>query len=327
MRIFFIFALSLFVCVSCQMAKNDEKDNTIDSLKNANSQLKNGYDDLLSSVNQINEGFVQIVDAENRINTITFNHDNENNANDPTADIKENLQFILNLLEDNKTKIKSLEDKLADKTLGSEELQKMVDNFKQQLEAKQNEIKDLKKQLEEKNFLIGKMGEQIDMLTIENKNVKEENLRVNNENQQVKTENQTVKDENQLIKTENQQVKDENDRVKRDNELKEQIVNNQDAQLNTAYYVFGTKSELKQHKILDNGDILTNQNFDKSYFTKIDIRNITTIPLYSKSAKVLSKHPANAYSLQKDSKGEYTVKILNPTEFWSLTKYLVIKVK
>ena len=67
------------------MAKNEEKDNTIDSLKNINSQLKNGYDDLLSSVNQINEGFSQIVDAENRINTITFNHDNENNANDPTA--------------------------------------------------------------------------------------------------------------------------------------------------------------------------------------------------------------------------------------------------
>jgi hypothetical protein len=102
---------------------------------------------------------------------------------------------------------------------------------------------------------------------------------------------------------------------------------NQDAQINTAYYVFGTKSELKQRNILSNGEILTNANFDRNYFTKIDIRNINTIPLHSKSAKILSKHPSNAYSLLKDSKGEYTLKIINPTDFWNLTKYLVILVK
>ncbi len=336
------YTFSLLLLVSCNNNNSNNNAELVDSLKNANIQLKEGYDNLLSSVNQINDGFKQIVDAENNINKITFVDDNSDNvAKDPTADIKDNLQFILEILENNKNQIKLLEDKLSDKSLSSEQLQTMVENFKVQLETKQNEIIQLKKQLEEKNYQIGKMGDKIDQLEKENnivkdentqvkeenKVIKEENNKINTENAKIKDENQQVKDENEKVKDENQKVKNENESVKRDNKIKEQIVNNQDAQLNTAFYVFGNKSELKQHRILSDGDILTNVNFDRNYFTKIDIRNFTTLPLQSKNVKIMSKHPSNSYSLLKDSKGEYTLRITNPTEFWSLTKYLVIKVK
>ena len=143
----------------------------------------------------------------------------------------------------------------------------------------------------------------------------------------IKEENSSVKEENLKVKNENQQVKEENEKVKKENAINTQIVNNQDAQLNTAYYVFGTKSELKQHNILSDGDILTKSNFDRDYFTKVDIRNLNTIPLSSKYVRILSNHPSNSYSLLKDSKGDYTLKITNASDFWSLTKYLVIRVK
>lgn len=327
MKKIIVISLSAFLCIACDMGKSDNNSELVDSLKNANSQLKNGYDNLISSINQINDGFSQIVDAETRINTITFNHDNENGGNDPTADIKENLEFIIDVLADNKKQIQSLEEKLKDKSLSSEHLQAMVDNFKSKLEAKQNEIVQLKSQLEEKNYQIGKMAEKIDLLAEENKIVKDENDKVKEENNAIKNENTSVKEENVKVKEENDKVKEENERVKNENAVNNQIINNQDAQLNTAYYVFGTKSELKQHNILSDGDILTNNNFDKEYFTKVDIRNLSTIPLSSKSVKLLSKHPSGSYSLLKDSRGDYTLKISNPTEFWSLTKYLVIRVK
>jgi len=119
----------------------------------------------------------------------------------------------------------------------------------------------------------------------------------------------------------------ENSQVRAESEMNAEIAKNQDAQLNTAYYMFGTNKELKQHRILVDGDVLKTNDFDAEYFTKIDIRKVNVIPLNSKSAKLLTTHPAGSYSLLKDSKGEYTLRITDATEFWSVSKYLVIKVK
>ena len=119
----------------------------------------------------------------------------------------------------------------------------------------------------------------------------------------------------------------ENTQVKAEKEATSRIAQNQDTQLNTAWYVFGTNKELKSHKIIVDGDVLKTQDFDADYFTKIDIRKTTVIPLNSKSAKLLTTHPQGSYSLLKDSKGEYTLRITNATDFWSVSKYLVIKVK
>ena len=74
-------------------------------------------------------------------------------------------------------------------------------------------------------------------------------------------------------------------------------------------------------------DVLKNKDFEADYFTKIDIRKTTVIPLNSKSAKLLTSHPAGSFSLLKDSKGEYTLRITSPSDFWNVSKYLVIKVK
>ena len=38
-------------------------------------------------------------------------------------------------------------------------------------------------------------------------------------------------------------------------------------------------------------------NFNKSYFTKVDIREVSEIKLYSKSAKLLTTHPSSSYTL------------------------------
>lgn len=101
----------------------------------------------------------------------------------------------------------------------------------------------------------------------------------------------------------------------------------QDRELNKAWFVFGTKKELKDNKILDGGEVLQNGNFNRSYFTEIDIRYVKEIQLHSKSVEVLTTHPAGSYQLVKDGKGYYELHISSPTQFWSVSKYLVVKVK
>lgn len=107
---------------------------------------------------------------------------------------------------------------------------------------------------------------------------------------------------------------------------KSQTIKDQDAQLNTAWYAFGTKSELKEQGILEKGKVLQG-SFNKSYFTKIDIRTKKEIKLYSKSAKLMTTHPSGSYTLGKDSSGKYVLTVTNPQIFWSTSKYLVVLVK
>ena len=107
---------------------------------------------------------------------------------------------------------------------------------------------------------------------------------------------------------------------------KSQTIDQQDKQLNTGWFVFGTKKELKEQNILADGEVLRS-NFNKGYFTKIDIRIDKEIKLYSKSAKMLTSHPSSAYTLERDVNKQYVLRITDPQLFWSTSKYLVILVK
>ena len=111
-----------------------------------------------------------------------------------------------------------------------------------------------------------------------------------------------------------------------DNAQKTETISTQDKQLNTAYFAFGTKKELKNQHIVDDGKVLR-ANFNSSYFTKIDIRTQTEFKLYSSSARVLTSHPASSYTLTQDANKQYILRVTNPQQFWSTSKYLVVQVK
>ena len=106
---------------------------------------------------------------------------------------------------------------------------------------------------------------------------------------------------------------------------KTETINAQDKQLHSAWFVFGTKKELKQQQILKDGKVLQG-NFNKEYFTKVDIRVDKEIKLYSRSAKMLTSHPSSSYTLQRDANKQYVLRITDPQLFWSTSKYLVILV-
>ena len=111
-----------------------------------------------------------------------------------------------------------------------------------------------------------------------------------------------------------------------ENTQKAETISTQDKALHSAWFVFGTKKELKEQNILDHGEVLQS-NFNKEYFTKIDIRIDKEIKLYSKSAQMLTDHPSSSYTLQRDANKQYILRITDPQLFWSTSKYLVILVK
>ena len=115
-------------------------------------------------------------------------------------------------------------------------------------------------------------------------------------------------------------------RLTAESNQKTETINAQDKQIHTAWYVFGTKKELKEQSIIQDGKVMTG-NFNKNYFTKVDIRDLSEIKLYSKSAKLLTTHPSSSYNLVRDANKQYTLRITNSQLFWSTSKYLVVLVK
>lgn len=101
--------------------------------------------------------------------------------------------------------------------------------------------------------------------------------------------------------------------------------------LNTAYYAIGTKKELTEKKVISKeGGFIglgkstkVSADFNKEYFTKINIEQTKTINIGAKKAKLLTNHPSNTYRLVGEKPVE-KLEIINPKDFWASSKYLII---
>ena len=117
-----------------------------------------------------------------------------------------------------------------------------------------------------------------------------------------------------------------NDRVKE--------LGDQEKVINTGYFAFGTMKELQRKKVVskEGGFVGIGRNskladnFNRDYFTKVDISETKEIPLAAKKAKILTNHPAASYKIEGEGKADKLI-ILDPKEFWSVSKYLVIVVE
>lgn len=133
-------------------------------------------------------------------------------------------------------------------------------------------------------------------------------------------------DQNQNDITENSEGDESQEMSISEDEHTAQASSMQEKQQYSAFFVFGTTRELTEFGILDEGGRLR-PNFDKNYFTKIDTRVDKKINLYTKSAKILTPHPTNSYTLMLNENHQYVLTISDPQLFWSSSSYLVILVK
>ena len=105
--------------------------------------------------------------------------------------------------------------------------------------------------------------------------------------------------------------------------------------LNTAFYAFGTAKELTKNGVLTkSGGFIgigkiekMKEDFNKTYFTKVDISTTNSIVLASKKAKLITTHPAGSYKIEGENGRAEKLTITNADEFWSVSKYLVVVVE
>lgn len=217
---------------------------------------------------------------------ITLNSSNVEFSKDKKELILEDIKYINSLLDQNKRKIASLNEKLRKSGGTIKVLQDKISELEANMKQSETEISDLKTSLTEKNF-------EIDQLNVE------------------------MTDMQSTI------------------EQKDEKISNQTQQMHKAYYACGTFKELKlKGLVTKEGGFIGlgkkksfNENFSDSSFTQIDITETKSIPVNSKSAKLITEHPSGSYELIRDSnnKIEY-IEIKDPAKFWKISKYAVIEI-
>ncbi|HPS27013.1 MAG TPA: hypothetical protein PK269_05330 [Bacteroidales bacterium] len=232
------------------------------------------------------------------------------------ANVNEMFSFI-NDVEDNLNTIEASQMKISESKKGNTEVQQDVKesimdhitNINTLLEKNKELIKKLEGALRNSNMKVDALQKTIDLL---NQQMTQKDAEIADLKVQLEKLNFTVAELNTKIEN-----------LTGQNEEKAQLIDQQDVELNTAYYVVGVRKELKSKGVII-GDKIS-QKINPENFTKIDIRKTTEITLNVKKAKLLSTHPEGSYTMLKNGKTIDKLVINSPKTFWSISKFLVIE--
>ncbi len=277
---------------SCGKSKEEIRlEKMVDSLQNITLQDKESINEYLKVFNEIQENINAIKEKENIITTKTVG-DNELQETDIDA-INNDILAIYEMMQENKQKLAYLRRKLDKSNSKNSELKKTIQLLNDNIVQKDLELADLRTKLAEKNIDINRLNAQIDSIS---KSFNELSL---------------------------------------ENESKDVIIESQETQMNTAFFIIDTKKNLKTKGILesDGGFIGIGSNtkvkLKESEFKQIDIRETLEFDLKkAKKVQLITDHPENSYRLDKTENGRYDkLVVINPEEFWKMSKYLVVSTK
>lgn len=227
---------------------------------------------------------------------------------------------IINELEKSFAQIREQENSLKIEVAENEN----VENANARIIAKINQIQEL---LKKNKSSINSLQRQLKKLGKENDALAESILSYE---QQLKEKVDMILELQSTIEAKNQSIKDLNTSIdtltRISGELKESI-RQQSEKIHTVFYIVGTSKELKANNIIKSSfsKKALEQEFDKSVFTAADMRELTKIEVNGKRVKILTTHPADSYTIEKNEDGSKYINITDTEKFWSISKYLVIK--
>ncbi len=288
-KILLALGLMTFVAAftACNQKELEMQKATIDSLQGVVNAKDTEIDDLFQMLNEI-EGNLSMINSKYSSVQEMRRNDTEGNYNHKQQ-IADQMSSIENLMADNKAKIAQLNSRVSSLNKKNADLQAYITKLEERSAAQEAQIAELLTELENNKVVIKGLNQSVTDLTASNKE-------------------------------------------------KDDYIARQVADANRAYFVVGSYSDLKEAGIVNKtGGFIgigrkqgTMADMPTELFTEIDRTKVTTITVNKKKAQVISQHPENSYELvydEEDSKVVAYLRILNPSQFWKYTDYLVISTK
>lgn len=280
------FGISALIFVACSAPTENEN---ADSLRIANlSEELRQASDYKDSLLLLMDDIYQGMDQINQQEGLLNSLGSVGDNANRREEIRQNLEVIRQKLRSNRELLSAMEKKLVASNDKNGLLSKTIENLKSQISSQETHIAQLNTELESAKATIVQLNEQVE----ESK-------------EQLEAETaEKEKAQQEVVATANQ--------------------------LNRVYYAIGTNKELKNKgliakKFLGKTKVLEGE-FDKTYFTVGDKRNLLVVPCGDKSVKIWTNHPAGSYEIIENADKIKTVRILDPEKFWSVSNHLIIQI-
>lgn len=286
------FALVAVFATSCNVEKSEKYQTLLaerDSLQSVAIAASGGYDQALNTINEIENALESVRAAEN----IIMLENQEGNTNNAVSEI----MAIQQTLQENRNKIAQLEKQLADQGANSKALNQTINRLKKQIEEKDTYINSLKDELQLSKEQIAELNTQVDNL---NQNIDDLNTNIDNLNTQ--------------------------------NAEQQATISQQDATINTVWYCVATNKVLVEKGLITKAGLfssseISGQGIDKTQLVQADKRSLNNIPLNTKKATIITKHPESSYQLVEGEDGALTLEITDENAFWNMSNYLIVSIK
>ena len=247
-------------------------------------------------------------------------------VNKKNATEMEEILSLLNEIDDNFKSIKSAENYLSVQSGSTGELAPSVKDrirsdmklITETLDKNRQKIADLEKKLKSSSLQSTQLQQSLSRMRLE---LDQKTMALVAMNEELERKNRQISELSASVSNLSKDVQE----LRTQSNAQLQTINQQQRELTTVYYCFGTSNELKKQKILDNNQLGANLNRD--YFIRVsDFNKLQVIPLYAKKGQLVSKHPDGSYEFVKGANNQVELRILDPRNFWSLTKFLVVLV-
>lgn len=273
--------------VACNQKELDASKKTIDSLQDIVDAKDSEIDGLFSMLNEIEDNLSMINSKYASVQQMR--RKDVEGSYDHKKEITDQMSSIESMMAANKQKLAQLNSRVSELGHKNTDLEAYITRLEERSAAQEAQIAELLTELENNKVVIKGLNKNVSELTASNQE-------------------------------------------------KDQYIAQQIADANRAWFVVGTYNELKEAGIVaKTGGFIgigrkqgTVADMNTERFTQIDRTKVTTITINKKKALVISQHPEDSYELVADEEnGSVTayLRILNPTQFWKYTDYLVISTK
>jgi predicted nucleic acid-binding Zn-ribbon protein len=199
-----------------------------------------------------------------------------------------------------------------------ERIKAEIEAIKQLMEDSKAQVAELSKKLKQSNFRIGKFEKMVASL-----------------NEQIALKDSQMVVLNDQLLALNTQVTNLNSEVAKLNvkdSVNNSIIQSQTTKINTAFVAMGDYKKLRdQHVVTKEGGFLglgkaekLSPQLNTEAFRPVDITQLTTIPVNTKDAKLVTVHPNGSYEIARQNEKVSEIKITDSEKFWSTSKYLVV---
>lgn len=282
-----VLAATVTVFSSCNQKELESKQTTIDSLQTIVNDKDAEIDDLFQMLNEIESNLSMINSKYSTVQEMRRN--TTEGAVNQKQSIADQMSSIESIMAANKKKLAELNSRISNSNKKNEELQAFITRLEERSAEQEQQISQLMNELENSKVVIRNLNQNVSDLTAAN-------------------------------------------------QQKDEYIARQTADANRAWFIVGSYDELKESGIVNKtGGFIgigrklgTVANMNTELFTAIDRTKVTTITIDKKKARVVSQHPEDSYELVADETNPAItayLRILNPTQFWKYTDYLVISTK